>query len=240
MHRAPQHRVTKDPIPGADYELLVNGTPTVVGLTSLPTSKTSQFTFGQIVPFFFVISMNTTTPPMKNTTVTIAANWSTTTNSGGSFGYDPTFGVLAAFVDAGDLATVGASKASASVTWQVVNQQIQSTFTVTGISSGSTVVVDVWLVLDTSLNGAAGNVPAKLVSATAQDGTSINTGTQTITLNGVEGITTPTLSPLTSPASATVPIGHSPAHHSTTLSQSLDVLTDAGNDLVDPIVKPVV
>src|SRR6266849_5574741 len=55
FHRAPQKRVTKDPLPGADYELLVNGTPTVVGLTSLLSSST--------------------TTPLKNTTVTSKA-WS--------------------------------------------------------------------------------------------------------------------------------------------------------------------
>jgi hypothetical protein len=187
FHREPMKRVTKDPIPGADYELLVNNTPTVVGLTSLPSSKTPEFTVGQIVPFFFVVSMNSSTS-LKNTTVTITADWATTTSSGGSFGYDPAFGVLAAFVDAGDLATVGGSKASATVTWSVVNQQIQGVFTVTGISSGSTVVVDAWLVLDASLNGAKDNVAAKLVSATAQDGSSITNSAQTITLNGVQNI----------------------------------------------------
>jgi hypothetical protein len=192
FHRAPQKRVTRDPIPGADYELDVNGTPTVVGLTSLPAS---EMKFGQIVPYFFVVTMAPTTPAMKNTTITITADWPTTTTSNGSFGYDPTYGVLAAFVDAGDLATIGTSRASATVSWSVLgagtnNARIEGVFTVTGISSGSTIVVDAWVVLDTSLNGATGDVIAKLVSASAQDGSNIQVGTQTIPLNKVQQIPT--------------------------------------------------
>jgi len=190
VHRAPQKRVTKDPIPGADYELLVNGTPTVVGLTSLPAS---QMKLGQIVPYFFVITMASTTPATKNTTITITADWAIQTTSNGNFGYDPTFGVLAAFVDAGDLATAGNStKASATITSSTVlgagtnNARIEGVFTVTGVNSGSTIVVDAWVVLDTALNGATGDVVAKLVSATAQDGSNIQTGTQTIPLTKVE------------------------------------------------------
>jgi hypothetical protein len=237
FHRAPQKRVTKDPLPGADYELLVNGTPTVVGLTSLPAS---QMTFGQIVPFFFVVSMAPTTPALKNTTITITADWPTTTSSNGSFGYDPAFGVLAAFVDAGDLATVGNSKASATVTWSVLgagtnNARIEGVFTVTGISSGSTIVVDAWVVLDNSLNGATGDVIAKLVSATAQDGSNIQAGTQTIPLNKVEQIPTTavTASPMAGRASAPATNERGLAHHGSVSSEMLHLLFGVPGSALD-------
>jgi hypothetical protein len=76
-----------EPIPGA--------------LDSTATEALSPvgMALGQIVPFIFNISMGAKKGAAATGDIQITAAWSTTLTNGGAFGYDPDFGVVAAFID---------------------------------------------------------------------------------------------------------------------------------------------
>jgi len=139
---------------------------------------------GQIVPFEIKISVSGTTEP-EDGAITFVADWSTVTTNGSDFGYDDTYGVYAAFVDTGDGAHVdpGADATVESFSWALAGTMIQGTFNLIGLDDGDVVVVEVWLVLDSTFpNKVVGTVASGLTNAyTATDDT-INTGSQTVPL----------------------------------------------------------
>jgi hypothetical protein len=147
---------------------------------------------GQIVPFEIKITVTGLTSP-ENGNIQFVAGWSIETTSGGDFGYDPEYGVIAAFVDKGDGTWTdsngdghGEAKVS-SFSWSIVNDiEIQGVFDVTGLDDGDEVVVEVWVVIKKTFPnaGATGNVHSRLIDAISSPGESfeddINTGTQTV------------------------------------------------------------
>lgn len=153
---------------------------------------------GQIVPFLVWIDVNGSTAP-EDGKITFTCDWLCKTTSGNDFGFDPEWGVIAAFVDYGDAVhydpySTDADKARVdSFTWDVLdentnNERIRGTFNVSGLDDGDTVVVEMWLVLDRYLpSKATGNVQTTAVSAGTLGDTPdvINVGTQTVPLDQV-------------------------------------------------------
>lgn len=149
----------------------------------------------QVVPFEFEITVNGNTAP-ENGVIKIVAGWSAQTTSGGNFGYDETvvrdgkYGVIAAFIDTGDGSFIdpGNNAQVFGYTTAIINNEIQGTFTVQGLDNGDKVVMEVWLVLDCTINSkVTGNVASRLISAQTvppAGGTpdAISTGNQTVPL----------------------------------------------------------
>jgi len=128
-----------------------------------------------------------------------------TTNSG-DFGYDARgddigYGVIEAFIDTSDGAHTdpGSDAKVDSFTWSLINDEIVGIFTISGLASGDTVVMETWLVLDDMIPaGIGGNVQSRLIDAatgsdqtinvansgaiTLVNGDSISTGSQTVPL----------------------------------------------------------
>ncbi len=148
---------------------------------------------GQIVPFEVKISVKGSTAP-ENGVITFTPYWLTKTSSGQDFGYDPAYEVYCAFVDTADAAAVdpGSNAKVGSWTDTVVNngtsnEQIQGTFTVSGLDDGDTVIVEIWVVLKSTIPaGATGNVQTGLLDAKTASGDTINTGNQTVPLLRVQ------------------------------------------------------
>lgn len=139
---------------------------------------------GQIVPFEVKITVNGSTDP-EGGVISFTGGWSTVTTSGNNFGYDPAFMVYAAFVDYGDPATndPGGNAKVDSFSPTLVGNEIQGTITVSGLDSGDSVIVEVWLVLKSTLpDKVGGNVASRLVSAQTSTGDTISTGNQTVPL----------------------------------------------------------
>ena len=145
---------------------------------------------GQIVPFFLTVTVNGSTLP-ENGTITINPYWLTKTTNGGDFGFDPAYKVLAAFVDRGDpvftdpgLNATVSGFTSAVTNSGTSNEQIQGAITLSGLNSGDTVTVEVWVVLKDVLppGGVTGNVQTGLLNAVTAAGDTISTGNQTVPL----------------------------------------------------------
>lgn len=108
---------------------------------------------GTVVPYEYEITVDGSTSP-EGGIIRFDPYWLTKTTSGDNFGFDPNYGVLAAFVDYGDGANkdTGNNAKVDSFKWNVAdkgtsNEQIQSTIQVSGLDDGDTVVVETWLVL---------------------------------------------------------------------------------------------
>jgi uncharacterized repeat protein (TIGR01451 family) len=189
-----------EPIPGA--------------LDSTATEALSPvgMALGQIVPFIFNISMGAKKGAAATGDIQITAAWSTTLTNGGAFGYDPDFGVVAAFIDGLDPATSDGDSRVTGFTWRLLDAagvettstalavEIEATVTVANMSPKTSSILEVWVVLqDDIAAGLNGNVQSMLVSAaeisdTDDDGENdpgfipdpVNTGNQTVPLNRVQ------------------------------------------------------
>jgi len=140
---------------------------------------------GQVVPFEIRISVDGAVTP-ENGVITFIAGWNIETSSNDAFGYDENYGVIAAFVDTGDGAFIDpeGDATVSTYTWEVTGDEIQGTFTVTGLDDGDVVVVEAWLVLDATIPvKVSGNVPSRLIDAwTGNHLDDISTGNQTVPL----------------------------------------------------------
>lgn len=153
---------------------------------------------GTIVPFEVLITVNGDTTP-ENGVIQFTGRWLAKTTQGGDFGFDPAYGVLCAFVDYGDAASIDPlanaqvdSYASTTVSPGTGNEAINGTIVVSGLESGDSIVVEIWVVLKDYWppTGATGNVQTGLVSATTATGDRISTGNQTVPLLRVGEFTT--------------------------------------------------
>src|SRR5262245_12518209 len=141
-------------IPGATYG------------TAVPSLAPAQMALGQVVPFEIKITVNGLTTP-ENGVINFTAGWSTQTTNGNNFGFDPTKGVINAFIDTSDPANHDpGNNASVSFTWTVVAGEIQGHFVVSGLDNGDVIIVEPWLVLDSTIPaGATGHVQSELINA---------------------------------------------------------------------------
>lgn len=146
---------------------------------------------GQIVPFEAKITVSGSTAP-ENGTINMTFSWETVTGSGSNFGFDPNYKVFAAFVDYGDVGNVDPEQDATvtNITNSALNgTKIQETITVSGLDSGDTIIVEIWVVLKSLLPpGVNGNVQTQLVSAdtVATPPANITKSAQTVPLNQVK------------------------------------------------------
>ncbi len=59
---------------------------------------------GQVVPFEVTVLVNSVTTP-ENGVMSFTGQWLAKTTNGSAFGFDPTYGLIAAFVDYSDYGT---------------------------------------------------------------------------------------------------------------------------------------
>jgi hypothetical protein len=141
-------------------------------LDALTSLGGAPMCLGQIVPFEVVIQA-TGAPGPERGTIEFTASWATYTTSNQRFGFDTNYMVYCAFVDYADPGTIDPlyNARVESISSTVINQgtpteQILGTIRVTGLDPGDQVVVEVWMVLDSSQpKNVGGTVAAQLVSA---------------------------------------------------------------------------
>ncbi len=154
-------------------------TSTDVKIESLQPTKMALC---QVVPFELKISAGAGAEA-ADMPITIQAGWSTVTTNGGAFGYDPGYGVLAAFIDTGDGAhnDPGGDATVYGFDSNLVGTEIVGVFGVDGLQTGDVVVMEVWVVLQCDLpDKIVGNVSSRLVNAITASSDVINTGNQTV------------------------------------------------------------
>jgi len=181
-----------DPMPRAVAYASPKQASNLDAVTSLAPK---DLVLGQVVPFEVEIIVNGSTAP-ENGTINFTAGFSTHTSSGHDFGYDPAYMIYGAFVDTADPGTVDAgTPAAATLASQTLanagtsNEEIQGKINVTGLQSGDAVIVEVWVVLKSTIPlDSTGNVATRIVgaatapSAGLPNGDSISTGNQTVPL----------------------------------------------------------
>jgi hypothetical protein len=106
---------------------------------------------GQIVPFEIEIAVSGSTAP-ENGTIQFIGSWLAKTTNGDDFGFDPTQGVICAFVDYGDVGTVDPLENAKVDNYSFVrkgsgtnNDRTEGTVQVSGLDSGDNVIVEVWV-----------------------------------------------------------------------------------------------
>ncbi|MCM0650005.1 SpaA isopeptide-forming pilin-related protein [Clostridium swellfunianum] len=173
----------KDPLPNAVF-----GKPK----DSVQSLAPADMALGTIVPFEVQIEVNGSTAP-ENGVIYFTPYWLTKVTNGGDFGYDPNYKVLAAFVDYGDAASYDPGEnakvesfSSSIVSPNTKDEQIQSTIKVSGLDNGDKVIVEIWLVLKSTISkDITGVVQSGMISAKTANGDTINTGQETVPLNKV-------------------------------------------------------
>ena len=166
-------------------------------LDAVTSLAPKDMALGQIVPFEMEIKVTGSTAP-EGGVITFTTDWLAKTTSGGNFGFDTRYKVVAAFVDTGDVGTIdpGANAKVDSFSSVIVgagtsNERIQGTFQISGLNTGDNVIVEMWVVLDDTIPaGVTGNVQTSLVSAktgpVSGTGSAISTGNQTVPLLKVQ------------------------------------------------------
>ncbi|HEY3311314.1 MAG TPA: hypothetical protein VGK00_06700 [Anaerolineales bacterium] len=164
-------------------------------LDAVTSLMPKNLALGQIVPFEIEIAVSGSTAP-ENGTIKFIGDWLAKTTSGGDFGFDPTYGVICAFVDYGDVGTVdplGNAKVDSFSFTRLDqgsnNDRTRGTIQVSGLESGDNIIVEVWVVLKSSIDkSVTGNVQTSLESAqtctnvACSTGDAIKTGQQTVPL----------------------------------------------------------
>lgn len=167
--------------------------PTASSLDAVTSLAPPALGLGQIVPFELVIDVTGSTDP-ESGVITVVPNWPARTTSGSDFGFDPAYGLLAAFVDVGDVGTRDPLENAtvSSFSWArknvgTNNDLTEGSITVSGLDNGDRVVVELWVVLKNAVPaGVSGNVQTSLVSAITGPadggGPRIPTGNQNVPL----------------------------------------------------------
>jgi len=166
-------------------------------LDALTSIGNVPMAFGQIVPFETVIQVTGGAGPERGT-IEFTAAWNTYTTSNNRFGYDTNYMVYCAFVDAADPGSIDPnnnarveSYSSVVVNPGTIAEAIQGTFRVSGLDAGDRVVVEIWVVLMSSMpDHSGGTVAASLVSAqkASVPPVPITVGTQTDSLGNLSKI----------------------------------------------------
>ncbi len=146
--------------------------PTYSQLDALTSLGGETMTLGQIVPFEAVIGLSGSPGPERGT-VEFTASWATHTTSNDKFGFDTNYMVYCAFVDAYDPGAIDPdnnarveSVRSVLVNPGTIDEQIVGTFRVSGLDVGDQVVVEIWLVLNSTMpQHVGGTIAAQMVSA---------------------------------------------------------------------------
>jgi len=155
-------------------------------LDAVTSLSPRDMALGQIVPFEMVISVSGSTAP-ENGVIQFTSGFETETSSNRDFGFDPAYMVYCAFVDYGDGGhiDIGQEAKVDSFSSTMVGTEIQGTFQVSGLDDGDTIIVEIWVVLKSTVPAdVTGNVQTRLVSAqtVATPPQTISTGNQTVPL----------------------------------------------------------
>ena len=167
-------------------------------LDALTSIGNVPMALGQIVPFEVVIQASGGPGPERGT-IDFTAAWNTYTTSNNRFGYDTNYMVYCAFVDAADPGSIDPnnnarveSYSSVVINRGTIAEAIQGTFRVSGLDSGDRVVVEIWVVLDSTMpDHTGGTVAAGLVSAqkASDPPVPLTVGVQTDSLGNLSKIT---------------------------------------------------
>jgi uncharacterized repeat protein (TIGR01451 family) len=175
-----------DPLTNAVAYGPTNSTNNLDAVTSL---MPKDMALGQIVPFEIEIKVTGSTTP-ENGVISFTGGWDT---NGDNFGYDPDYMVYCAFVDFGDKGTIdpGNNAKVDSITSTLVGsgskKEIQGTIQVSGLDNGDNVIVEVWVVLKSTISSdpkPTGNIQSRLVKAqtVAPSPGTIGSGNQVVSL----------------------------------------------------------
>ena len=158
-------------------------------LDAVTSLAPKDMALGQIVPFEVEIAVKGSTAP-ENGTISFTLGWDTRNNST-NFGYDPTYMVYCAFVDTGDAGTVDPGNNAKVNSWTSTlanpgtsTEQIRGTFTVSGLNDNDNVIVEIWVVLKSTIPAnPSGNVQAQVIgAATTPQNDTIASGAQNLPL----------------------------------------------------------
>ena len=162
--------------------------------TGVPSLNPENMALGQIVPFEFEITVGAGAVA-GDLPICFVYLWGTTSST--EFGYDESKGILAAFVDTSETTTDNEGEGTlglatvVSLDWDYndsYTDYITATICVDGLDPGDQVVVEVWPVLDSVVDGQMGsNVDSRGVEAYTGDEASITYGANAIVLNQVGG-----------------------------------------------------
>jgi uncharacterized repeat protein (TIGR01451 family) len=162
--------------------------PTSSNLDAVTSLAPRDMALGQVVPYEMVITVSGSTAP-ENGTIQFITTFNTNTTSGGDFGFDPAYMIYSAFVDTADAGTTDplnnakVDNFTSTIIGSGSSQQIQGTFNVSGLENGDRVVVEIWVVLKSTVpTGTSGNVQTGVSSAKTATGDTISTGAQTVPL----------------------------------------------------------
>ncbi len=171
--------------------------PSANELDALTSLGGEPMCLGQVVPFEAVIAVDGGPGPEKGT-IEFSASWSTYTTSNDQFGYDKNYMVYCAFVDPADPGSIDPhfnarveSYSSRIINPGAIDEKIQGTFRVSGLDTGDRVIVEIWVVLMSTLPGhVGGTIASDLVSAEKATipPEPITTGTKTISIGNLSKI----------------------------------------------------
>ncbi len=185
--------------PGFDIPDADHGT-TAAGELAVESLEPDNLGLGQVIPFLLAFEMDPGST-CQDDCMTFVATWETQAGNSDNFGFDPSLGVIAAFIDTGDPYHIDPDMDATvdNFSWTVVDPMpgidyIEGTFQVCGVDPGDKLVVEMWLVLDSELpaGGVSGNIQTGLSSAeTSGSGTGVcapgdaiaGSGQQTVPLN---------------------------------------------------------
>lgn len=150
------------------------------------TLNPKNMVLGQIVPFEISIDVKGDTAP-ENGIMKFNTSFSTNTTSGANFSIDPDYMIYAAFVDTADPGSIDPrnnarlDNYTSMLTGSGSSQNIEGTFQVSGLDNGDRVIVEIWVVLKSTIpESTTGNVQIKMLDAKTAAGDKINVGTQTV------------------------------------------------------------
>jgi hypothetical protein len=168
-------------------------------LDALTSLGSVPLALGQIVPFQLVIEADGG-PGTEKGRIEVKTSWSTHTTSNIRFGYDTNYMVYCAFVDAADPGSLDPhfnakldSFTSRIVNAGQVDEKIEGTFRFSGIDSGDRIVMEAWVVLQTTMpSQVGGTIASDLVSAKklSSPEENITIGTQTVSIGNLSKFTT--------------------------------------------------
>ena len=157
-------------------------------LDAVASLAPKDMALGQVVPYEMVITADGSTAP-ENGTISFTTTFDTNTTSGDNFGFDPAYMVYCAFVDTADAGTndplnnAKVDNYTSTLIGSGSSQQIQGTFNVSGLDDGDQVVVEIWVVLKSTIpSGAGSKVQTQLQSAQTANGDSIGNKAQKVPL----------------------------------------------------------
>ncbi|MDM9632616.1 DUF11 domain-containing protein, partial [Robiginitalea aurantiaca] len=156
--------------------------------STLESLQPANLGLGQIVAFEYFVRADAA-GACANDIISIGGEWQTETTNGGAFGFDGNLKVIGAFVDTGADASLidnGTPASVSSFSSNLTGNTIESTIEVSGMDPGDEIIVEVWLVLQSSVpQNVGGNVKTRLGDAAAIgscEAGKINTGNQEVPL----------------------------------------------------------